>query len=114
MNITGKIEYGLSQKIIKEINTVFRKFEEVEKAVLYGSRAKGNYKPGSDIDITLKGEKLNLQLLNKIDIDLDDLLLPYMFDISIYDHISNNDLRDHIQRVGKVFYKKNSVQQTQK
>ncbi len=114
MNIEGKIEYGLSLKIIKEINTVFRKFEEVEKAVLYGSRAKGNYKPGSDIDITLKGKKLNLQLLNKIDIDLDDLLLPYMFDISIYDHISNNDLIDHIQRVGKIFYKKNSAQQTQK
>lgn len=108
------MQYGLTLKNIKGINRVFGKFEEVEEAVLYGSRAKGNYKPGSDIDIALKGKKLHLRLLNRIDIDLDDLLLPYTFDISIYDHISNQDLRDHIQRVGKVFYKKNSVQQTQK
>jgi predicted nucleotidyltransferase len=108
------MEYGLTLKNIKEINRVFGKFEEVEEAVLYGSRAKGNYKPGSDIDLALKGGKINLRLLNKIDIELDDLLLPYTFDMSIYDHISNKDLRDHIKRVGKIFYKKNSVQQSQK
>jgi predicted nucleotidyltransferase len=98
--------YGLSKATIKKINLVFDHFEEVGEAVLYGSRAKGNYKPGSDIDIALKGEKINLRLLNKIDFDLDELLLPYSFDISIYDHISNIDLIDHIQRVGKTLYKK--------
>jgi predicted nucleotidyltransferase len=103
------MEYGLTPENIKEINRVFGKFEEVEEAVLYGSRAKGNYKPGSDIDIALKGKKINLRLLNKMDIDLDELLLPYTFDMSIYDHISNQDLRDHIQRVGKVLYKKNAA-----
>lgn len=108
------MKYGLSEKNLKKITAIFGKFKEVEEAVLYGSRAKGNYKPGSDIDIALKGKKLNLRLLNTIDIDLDDLLLPYTFDMSIYDHISNQDLRDHIQRVGKVLYTKNSVQQTQK
>jgi predicted nucleotidyltransferase len=104
------MQYGLTLKNIKKINQIFGKFKEVEEAVLYGSRAKGNYKPGSDIDIVLKGKKLNLRLLNRIDIDLDDLLLPYTFDMSIYDHISNQDLRDHIQRVGKVLYKKNAAQ----
>ncbi|MCI5218040.1 MAG: nucleotidyltransferase domain-containing protein [Candidatus Electrothrix sp. LOE2] len=103
------MEYGLTPENIKEINRVFRKFAEIEEAVLYGSRAKGNYKPGSDIDIALKGKKINLRLLNKMDIDLDELLLPYTFDMSIYDHISNQDLRDHIQRVGKVLYKKNAA-----
>ena len=100
------MKYGLSEEVLKKIKAVFGKFEEVEEAVLYGSRAKGNYKPGSDIDIALKGGKVHLQLLNTIDMELDELLLPYNFDLSIYDHISNNDLVAHIQRVGKVVYKK--------
>ena len=108
------MEYGLSRKNISQIKRVFERFEEVKEAVLYGSRAKGNYKPGSDIDIALKGEELNLRLLNKIDLELDELFLPYTFDISIYDHISNKDLVAHIQRVGKILYKKNSVQQDHK
>ncbi|MCW5211581.1 nucleotidyltransferase domain-containing protein [Desulfobulbus sp. TB] len=105
---------GLSRKNISNIRKVLGKFEEVKEAVLYGSRAKGNYKPGSDIDIALKGEKLNLRLLNKIDLDLDELFLPYTFDISIYDQINNKDLVAHIQRVGKILYKKYSVQQDHK
>ncbi|MCI5158452.1 MAG: nucleotidyltransferase domain-containing protein [Candidatus Electrothrix sp. AUS1_2] len=105
------MKYGLSEKVLKEIQTVFGEFAEIEEVVLYGSRAKGNYKPGSDIDIALKGKRLHLQLLNSIDMELDELLLPYIFDLSIYDHINNNDLLAHIQRVGKVLYRKNSAQQ---
>lgn len=108
------MECGLSRENISNIRRVLRKFKEVQEAVLYGSRAKGNYKSGSDIDIALKGEQLNLRLLNKIDLDLDELFLPYTFDISIYDHISNKDLVAHIQRVGKILYQKNSVQQDHK
>jgi len=100
------MQYGLTKKTIKKINLVFERFGEVEEAVLYGSRAKGNYKPGSDIDIVLRGERLNLHLLNKISLDLDDLLLPYTFDIAIYHHINNSDLTEHIKRVGKIFYRK--------
>jgi predicted nucleotidyltransferase len=111
------MRYGLSEENLNEIKAVFGKFEEIEEAILYGSRAKGNYKPGSDIDIALKGGKVHLQLLNAIDMELDELLLPYIFDLSIYNHISNNELVAHIQRVGKVVYKKykdNSAQQDHK
>lgn len=100
------MQYGLKKETIKKINTLFAKYEEVEEAVLYGSRAKGNYKPGSDVDLTLKGKQLNLKLLNKISLDLDDLLLPYTFDLSIYHHITASDLIEHIERVGKIFYVK--------
>ena len=100
------MQYGLSIETIKKIKSVFSRFEEVEEAILYGSRAKGNFKPGSDVDLTLKGEKLKLKLLNKINIDLDDLLLPYTFDISIFHQITNPDLIEHIKRVGIAFYKK--------
>lgn len=98
--------YGLKQKTIEETNSIFAKYENVDEAVLYGSRAKGNYTPGSDIDLTLKGEGLNLSQLNKISIDLDDLLLPYTFDLSIFGHISNPDLIEHIERVGIPYYKR--------
>ena len=96
--------YGLPNETVKRITKIFFGYKEIEEVVLYGSRAKGNYKPGSDVDFTLKGKKLNLKLLNKISRDLDDLLLPYTFDLSIYSHINNNDLIEHISRVGKVFF----------
>ncbi len=93
--------YGLSKETLEKINIVFQRFGEVEEVILYGSRAKGNFKPGSDIDIVLKGEALNLHLLNRISLELDELLLPYIFDVSIYHHINNQDLKEHIRRVGK-------------
>jgi predicted nucleotidyltransferase len=100
--------YGLKNQVIEKINQIFARYRQVEKVILYGSRAKGNNKKGSDIDLTLIGENLNLKLLNKISLDLDDLLLPYKIDLSIYDQISNSDLIDHILRVKKIFYKKQS------
>ena len=103
------MQYGLKKETVKKINAIFAEYNEVEKAVLYGSRAKGSHKPGSDIDLALKGKQLNLKLLNKISLDLDDLLLPYTFDLSICHHISAPDLLDHIERVGKIFYKKNAL-----
>lgn len=100
------MQYGLKEETVKKINSIFANYEKVEEVVLYGSRAKGNYKSGSDVDLVLKGKKLNLKLLNKISLDLDDLLLPYTLDLSIYHHIANPDLIKHIERVGKIFYKR--------
>ncbi|PCI28547.1 MAG: hypothetical protein COB67_06095 [SAR324 cluster bacterium] len=98
------MQYGLKEETLLKIKNIFSKFEKVEEVLLYGSRAKGNYKPGSDIDLTLKGATLTLKDLNKISLELDDLLLPYTFDISIFHHIDNPDLITHIKRVGKTFY----------
>lgn len=97
--------HGLKQETIDRIRGVFSRFKEVEEVVLYGSRAMGNFRPGSDVDLTLKGESLDLKLLNKISLDIDDLLLPYTFDLSIFDQIENQDLIDHIARIGIVFYR---------
>ena len=100
------MKFGLKEETIEKIQNVFSKFPQIDEAILYGSRAKGNYKEGSDIDLTLKGTGLNLSVLNEITLAIDDLLLPYLFDISIYDNITNQDFLDHIQRVGVVFYVK--------
>jgi predicted nucleotidyltransferase len=81
--------YGLKQTTIESIKNVFRRYSQVEQVIIYGSRAKGNYKNGSDIDLTLKGDDLSLTLMNKINIELDDLLLPYTFDLSIYNGPQN-------------------------
>ncbi|WP_419659334.1 nucleotidyltransferase [Desulfosarcina variabilis str. Montpellier] len=106
--------YGLSKDIVDRIINVLSKFSEVEEVVLYGSRAKGNFRPGSDIDLTVKGHGLDLKRLNKIRLDLDDLLLPYTFDISLFRQIKNQDLIDHIERVGIVFYRQGSALQENK
>ncbi len=98
------MQYGLKKESVEKVIRIFAKYDEIEAVILYGSRAKGNFKIGSDIDLTLKGKGLNLKLLNKISLELDDLLLPYIFDLSIFHHIKQPDLIDHILRVGKFFY----------
>lgn len=104
---------GLSAGDIQKIRLVFQDFGKIESVTLYGSRAMGTYKDGSDIDLTLKGGNLDVQLLNQISNALDDLLLPYQFDVSIYSTLQNQDILDHIKRVGIPFYQKeNSKRKT--
>ena len=95
---------GLTEGVIRQIISVFSQYPQISEAVLYGSRAKGNYHPGSDIDLSLKGAQLNLKILNQISNQLDNLLLPYMFDLSIFQQIENPDLLAQIERVGQVIY----------
>ena len=100
------MRYGLKEQTIESICGVFARHPLVEKAMLYESRAMGNFKPGSDIDLTLFGESLTSLELGVIEEELDDLLLPYQIDLSIFHRIENMDLREHIERVGVVFYRK--------
>lgn len=100
------MKYGLSEATIEKIGSVFALFPEVEKAVLFGSRAKGNYKTGSDIDLTLYGEQLTSRLCATIASELDDLLLPYTIDLSVFSELNNAKLSEHIERVGVVFYQR--------
>ena len=99
--------WGMSDHVIRQICDVFKRYPQVEKAVLYGSRAKAAHKTGSDIDLTLHGgQDLTLKVLLRIADDLDDLLLPYTFDLSIFGDITDPDVTDHIRRVGLTMYEK--------
>jgi len=101
--------FGLKPDVIVRINAVFAAFPEIGKAILYGSRAMGTYRPGSDIDLTLvaaEGYGIGLQQLLALDENLDNLLLPYTFDLSVLADIDNPTLVDHIARVGQDFYVK--------
>ena len=100
------MKYGLTEQAFHEISGVFSLYPQIESVVIYGSRAKGDYRPNSDIDLALKGKELDLTLLFKIENDLDDLMLPYKIDLSIYHSIEDKNLLEHIDRVGIVFYEK--------
>lgn len=101
--------FGLRNDIVENIRNIFQEFGQVDEVIIYGSRAKGNFKTGSDVDLTVKGENLNLRIMNKISLKIDDLFLPYTFDISVFSQIENPDLIDHINRAGKIFYKKQMI-----
>ena len=99
------MEYGLPARTFSALNAIFQKYPGIKQAVLYGSRAKGQFRTGSDIDISLKtDDTFTRSDLLHISGDFDDSDLPYFVDVSIYDRLSNPDLKAHIDRVGKVLY----------
>ncbi len=100
------MDCGLTADDLAKLRTLFAKHEHIERVVLYGSRAKGNFKPFSDVDITLLGDNLSHADLSQLLVDVDDLLLPYQFDISIFKNLKNADLINHINRIGIDIYNK--------
>ena len=100
-------EKGLSFEITELLNKVFIKYFLIEKAVLFGSRAKGTQHSNSDIDIAIFGSTNELGI-EAIAFELDELPLPYKFDVKAFESIKNAALRKHIERVGICIYKKES------
>ncbi len=99
------MSWGLSERDIALLRATLAADPNVQRAVLYGSRAMGTYRPGSDIDLTLEGD-LHLQDINRLLMQIDDLLLPYQVDLSAFQDIDNPALVDHIQRVGVEFWRR--------
>lgn len=102
------MKYGLKPHIWKQIFECVEKNERIQEVVLYGSRAKGTQKNVSDIDLVLKGQDLTTNDQARLENDLDDLLLPWKFDISIFHNITNPELLDHIKRVGITIYNRDA------
>ncbi len=91
---------GLNEDTIKKLLSVFSHHPCILAATLYGSRAKGNYTRSSDIDLCLTAPDMTYSQLVQVNTELDDLLLPYSIDLSLRHHIENQDLLEHIARVG--------------
>ena len=103
------LKHGLSAGTVERIAGVLAQFSEVEKAVLFGSRAKSTHKPGSDIDLSLVGEALDWRTVGKIYDALDDLLLPYRFSLILFDRSTDPDVAAHIARVGVPLFQREHV-----
>ena len=97
---------GLNEKECAVLQTLFAANARIAEVVLYGSRAKGNYKPFSDVDIVLIGDDLSRIDVNRLYAAIDDSSLPYKFDISLLTSLKNEELIAHIERVGITIYKR--------
>jgi predicted nucleotidyltransferase len=99
--------FGLTDADIKLITAVFQSYIDIEKAIIFGSRAMGNYKSGSDVDLALQGTDVTDALANAINIALNERSpLPYKFDVVAYTKKLSVDLKTHIDTYGKVLYQK--------
>lgn len=100
-------EFGIPQDIFNMILDSFSKFKEIDEALIFGSRAKGTAEHGSDIDIALKGNDISFQTTLRLSALLnEELPIPHHIDLANYNIISNQNLKDHINRVGKKIYSK--------
>ena len=97
---------GLTPAAVAEVHRVLSRYPTVDSAVLYGSRAKGEHRQGSDIDLVLTGPRLDHRTLSRISGDFEDGPLPQRVDVALLDDIQHPALLDHIKRVGVVLYQR--------
>ncbi|MCA1751740.1 MAG: nucleotidyltransferase domain-containing protein [Cryomorphaceae bacterium] len=102
-------DFGLNDHTLKGLRSVFESYPEIEEVVVYGSRAKGNYREGSDIDLCMKGASLNRDICGRVWMDIDALNTPYLIDLSVHHLLQSESLSEHIRRVGKTLYRKGEV-----
>lgn len=101
------MKLGLKEFELNYIVDAIKNFKEIEKAVIFGSRAKGNYKPGSDVDIGIYGENITFDTVSALHVMLEGKgPLPYFFDIVDYTHLNHRELKEYIDRVGKIVFEK--------
>ncbi len=104
--MNNESQYGISQSDIQEIISAIVQNDKITKIILFGSRAKGNFKAGSDIDLALVGLDLKLNDILDATIEIEKLNLPYKFDLIIYNRITESALIEHIERKGIILYNK--------
>ncbi|MBP5770924.1 MAG: nucleotidyltransferase domain-containing protein [Bacteroidaceae bacterium] len=96
--------FGLSDNVVADLCRVFGQQDNVEKVIVFGSRAKGTYHEGSDIDLAVVGNQLTFHQLMKLSTDIDDLGLLYKVDLVDYNKKRDTPLGRHIDRVGQVLW----------
>lgn len=102
------MKYGIADTDWEKVFVTLSHFPNIQRAILFGSRAKGNHKPFSDVDIALIGKSISINDLLELKNEIDDLLLPYEFDFCVYKDLKNSDLKSHIDRRGIEVYRTKS------
>lgn len=103
MNANDDVKFGLSSKTRLALQEVFKSNSKIKSVIIYGSRAKGNYREGSDIDLTLVAPDMNQSELLRLENQIEELMLPYKIDLSLFHYIENPDVVEHIKRAGRTF-----------
>jgi len=104
MNKNTKNKFGLSERDERTIRDILRKYPDVKTVYLFGSRAKGIPAPGSDVDLAIMNEGLDLLTIGRIKSEFEESSLPYRVDIVHYPALNHAELQDHIDRVGVPFF----------
>jgi len=104
MKSINNLDYGLNERDMHTISSILSNYDEVKQVLIFGSRAKGNYHAGSDIDMAIAGNVVWYKTLRKIKNDFSDSSLPYNVDVINFESLTNEDLKNHILRVGKPIY----------
>lgn len=99
------MKFGLTQADMQQIVKALKQFPQIELACIFGSRAKGNYKSGSDVDIAISGEEISPEIVTRLGVILnEETPLPYCFDIVHIQSLTDSSLKEHISRVGQWFF----------
>jgi len=100
--------FGLTEKTIALVRTVFTKHSEVQEVKIYGSRAMGSQRPNSDIDLAVWG-RIDRRVIGRISRELDELPLPYTFDVTDYASVDHAPLKQRIDEYGKKFFSREDI-----
>lgn len=104
------MKYGLTDKQLAEVIACISVHPEIEEAILFGSRAMGNYKEASDVDIAINGETVDALLAATLKSEIEeDTYLPFFFDCIAYPAITNEDLKAHIDTEGVLIYQRSAA-----
>src|SRR5690606_28077189 len=96
----NNMRFGLPEDIITKLNEVFEVNAKVDKALIFGSRAKGKYRPDSDIDIAIKGAGITLDDILQMQVAFEEKGISFKIDLVHYDTVKEQALLEHIDRVG--------------
>ena len=99
-------KYGINDKNIEILNAFFKQYDKIEEVMIFGSRATNLYTEYSDIDFAIKGRDIDFKFIQHLSSELDELPMPYTFDVIDYNSIDNEKLLYNIDKFGKIFYKK--------
>lgn len=104
------MNFGLSEKCIEMMISALCRYKEIEKAEIFGSRGRGNYKNGSDVDLAIYGSLITSDIVHNLRRQLnEELPLPYYFDVVHYESIKDKAFKDQIDTDGKMFWCQNSL-----